>query len=112
MLCLPRDVRERVPTGGGRMVRVEKNVREIVGLKITVSGRGDHTRNVGCKAGGINFDYETKTFKCDHGKAVGRRDGGSERPLPAGAGVLDFFRDGRARTCVGDARSFADFAVL
>ena len=75
MLCLSRDVRERVPTGGGRMVRVEKNLREIVGLKTTVSGRGDHTRNVGYKAGGISFDYETKTFKCDHGKAVGRRDG-------------------------------------
>lgn len=75
MLCLPRGVRERVPTGGGHMVRVEKNVKGIVGLKTTVSGRGDHTRNVGYKAGGINFDYETKTFKCDHGKAVGRRGG-------------------------------------
>ena len=54
-------------TSGGRMVRAGKNAKEIMVPKITVSGLGDYTRNVGYKTGSISFDYETKTFNYDRG---------------------------------------------
>lgn len=52
---------------GGRMVRAGKNAKEIMVPKITVSGLGDYTRNVGYKTGSISFDYETMTFNYDRG---------------------------------------------
>ena len=54
-------------TSGGRMVRAGKNAKEIMIPKISVSGLGDYTRNVGYKTGSITFDYETKTFNYDRG---------------------------------------------
>ena len=54
-------------TSGGRMVRAGRNAKEIMVPKITVSGLGDYTRNVGYKTGSITFDYETKTFNYDRG---------------------------------------------
>ena len=54
-------------TSGGRMVRAGKNAKEIMIPKISVSGLGDYTRNVGYKTGSISFDYETKTFNYDRG---------------------------------------------
>lgn len=54
-------------TSGGRMVRAGKNAKEIMVPKITVSGLGDYTRNVGYKTGSISFDYETKTFNYNRG---------------------------------------------
>ena len=52
---------------GGRMVRAGRNAKEIMVPKISVSGLGDYTRNVGYKTGSITFDYETKTFNYDRG---------------------------------------------
>ena len=52
---------------GGRMVRAGRNAKEIMIPKISVSGLGDYTRNVGYKTGSISFDYETKTFNYDRG---------------------------------------------
>ena len=54
-------------TSGGRMVRAGKNAKEIMIPKISVTGLGDYTRNVGYKTGSISFDYETKTFNYDRG---------------------------------------------
>ena len=54
-------------TSGGRMVRAGRNAKEIMVPKISVSGLGDYTRNVGYKTGSISFDYETKTFNYDRG---------------------------------------------
>ena len=52
---------------GSRMVRAGRNAKEIMIPKISVSGLGDYTRNVGYKTGSITFDYETKTFNYDRG---------------------------------------------
>ena len=54
-------------TSGGRMVRAGRNAKKIMVPKISVSGLGDYTRNVGYKTGSITFDYETKTFNYDRG---------------------------------------------
>ncbi len=54
-------------TSGGRMVRAGRNAKEIMIPKVSVSGLGDYTRNVGYKTGSITFDYETKTFNYDRG---------------------------------------------
>ena len=54
-------------SSGGRMVRAGRNAKEIMVPKISVSGLGDYTRNVGYKTGSITFDYETKTFNYDRG---------------------------------------------
>ena len=52
---------------GGRMARAGRNAKEIMIPKISVTGLGDYTRNVGYKTGSITFDYETKTFNYDRG---------------------------------------------
>lgn len=49
------------------MVRAGCNAKEIMVPKIQVSGLGDYTRNVGYKAGSINYEFETKTFNYDRG---------------------------------------------
>ena len=49
------------------MVKAGKNAKEIMIPKISVSGLGDYTRNVGYKTCSIMFDYETKTFNYDRG---------------------------------------------
>ena len=54
-------------TSGGRMVKVGRNAKEIMILKISVSGLRNYTRNVGYRTGSISFDYETKAFNYDRG---------------------------------------------
>ena len=48
-----------------RMARAGRNAREIMVPKITVTGLGDYTRNVGYKTGSITYEFETKTFNYD-----------------------------------------------
>lgn len=49
------------------MARAGRNAKKIMIPKISVTGLGDYTRNVGYKTGSINFDYENKAFGYDHG---------------------------------------------
>jgi hypothetical protein len=56
-----------VLNSSARMARAERNAKEIMTPKISVTGLGDYTRNVGYKIGSITFDYETKTFNYDRG---------------------------------------------
>lgn len=50
-----------------RMARAGRNAKEIMIPKISVTGLGDYTRNVGYKTGSIDFSYETKAFGHDRG---------------------------------------------
>lgn len=50
-----------------RLMRAGKNAKEIMIPKISVTGLGDYTRNVGYKTGSIDFAYETKAFNYDRG---------------------------------------------
>ncbi|WP_165043029.1 hypothetical protein [Adlercreutzia sp. ZJ138] len=52
---------------GRRMVRAGHNAKEIMIPKISVTGLGNYTRNVGYKTGAITYEYETKTFNYDRG---------------------------------------------
>lgn len=52
---------------GRRMVRAGHNAKEILIPKISVTGLGDYTRNVGYKTGAITYEFETKTFNYDRG---------------------------------------------
>jgi hypothetical protein len=49
------------------MARAGRNAKEIMVPRISVTGLGDYTRNVGYKTGSIEFSYETKTFAYDRG---------------------------------------------
>ena len=57
----------RCLNSGRRMVRAGHNAKEILIPKISVTGPGDYTRNVGYKTGAINYEFETKTFNYDRG---------------------------------------------
>ena len=50
-----------------RMVCAGHNAKEILIPKISVTGLGDYTRNVGYKTGAITYEFETKTFNYDRG---------------------------------------------
>ena len=50
-----------------RMARAGRNAKEIMIPRISVTGLGDYTRNVGYKTGSIDFAYETKAFNYDRG---------------------------------------------
>lgn len=50
-----------------RMARAGRDAKEIMVLKIEVTGLGDYTRNVGYKTGWITYEFETKTFNYDRG---------------------------------------------
>ena len=52
----------RCLNSGGRMVRAGRNAKEILIPKISVTGLGDYTRNVGYKTGSITYEYETRSF--------------------------------------------------
>lgn len=52
---------------GRRMVRAGHNAKEILIPKISVTGLGDYTRNVGYKTGAITYEFETKAFNYDRG---------------------------------------------
>ncbi len=55
----------RVLNSGRRMVRAGRNAKEILIPKISVTGLGDYTRNVGYKTGSITYEYETHSFGYD-----------------------------------------------
>ena len=50
-----------------RMARAGCNAKEIMIPKVSVTGHGGYTRNVGYKTGSIAFSYETKSFNYDRG---------------------------------------------
>lgn len=52
---------------GRRMVRAGHNAKEVMIPKISVTGLGDYTRNVGYETGSITYEFETKTFNYDRG---------------------------------------------
>ena len=56
-----------VLNSGRRMVRAGRNAKEILIPKISVTGLGNYTRNVGYKTGAITYEFETKTFNYDRG---------------------------------------------
>ena len=56
-----------VLNSGRRMVRAGRGAKEILIPKISVTGLGDYTRNVGYKTGAITYEFETKTFNYDRG---------------------------------------------
>lgn len=56
-----------VLNSGRRMVRAGHNAKEVMLPKISVTGLGDYTRNVGYKTGAITYEFETKTFNYDRG---------------------------------------------
>jgi hypothetical protein len=62
-----REATSMVLNSPARMARAGRNAKEIMIPKISVTGLGDYTRNVGYKTGSITFDYETKTFNYDRG---------------------------------------------
>lgn len=81
--------------------------------RISVTGPGDYTRNVGYKTGSIDFSYETKTFGYDRGIKLLADVMDVEEP-----GVMDcFVRAGAElqRTQVApevDAYTFASIAGM
>lgn len=56
-----------VLNSGRRMVRAGHNAKEILIPKISVTGLGNYTRNVGYRTGAITYEFETKTFNYDRG---------------------------------------------
>ena len=62
-----REATSTVLNSPARLMRAGKNAKEIMIPKISVTGLGDYTRNVGYKTGSIDFSYETKTFGYDRG---------------------------------------------
>lgn len=86
----------RCLNSGGRMVRAGRNAKEILIPKISVTGLGDYTRNVGYKTGSITYEYETHSFGYDRAIRLFADVMDVEE-----SGVLDCFveaRAGRART--------------
>lgn len=67
-----------VLNSGRRMVRAGHNAKEILIPKISVTGLGNYTRNVGYKTGAITYEFETKTF--DLSQHIGQGAVGSRRP--------------------------------
>ena len=60
-----REAVSSVLNSPARLSRTGRNAKEIMIPKISVTGLGDYTRNVGYKTGSIDFSYETKTFGYD-----------------------------------------------
>ena len=93
------------------MVRAGHNAKEIMIPKMSVTGLGDYTRNVGYKTGAITYEFETKTFNYDRGIRLFADVMDVEE-----AGVLDCFVEAGAelqRTQVApeaDAFTFAKIA--
>jgi hypothetical protein len=100
-----------VLNSGRRMVRAGHNAREVMVPKISVTGLGDYTRNVGYRTGAITYGFETKTFNYDRGIRLFADVMDVEE-----AGVNDCFVEAGAelqRTQVapeGDAFTFATIA--
>ena len=100
-----------VLNSGRRTVRAGHNAREVMVPKISVTGLGDYTRNVGYRTGAITYEFETKTFNYDRGVRLFADVMDVEE-----AGVNDCFVEAGAelqRTQVapeGDAFTFATIA--
>ena len=101
----------RCLNSGGRMVRAGRNAKEILISKISVTGLGDYTRNVGYKTGSITYEYETHSFGYDRAIRLFADVMDVEE-----SGVLDCFVEAGAelqRTQVapeGDAYTFSQIA--
>lgn len=101
----------RCLNSGGRMVRAGRNAKEILIPKISVTGLGDYTRNVGYKTASITYEYETHSFGYD--RAIRLFAGVMDVEE---SGVLDCFVEAGAelqRTQVapeGDAYTFSQIA--
>lgn len=101
----------RCLNSGGRMVRAGRNAKEILIPKISVTGLGDYTRNVGYKTGSITYEYETHSFGYDRAIRLFADIIDVEE-----SGVLDCFVEAGAelqRTQVapeGDAYTFSQIA--
>ena len=101
----------RCLNSGGRMVRAGRNAKEILIPKISVTGLGDYTRNVGYKTGSITYEYETHSFGYDRAIRLFADVMDVEE-----SGVLDCFVEAGAelqRTQVapeGDAYTFSQIA--
>ena len=101
----------RCLNSGGRMVRAGRNAKEILIPKISVTGLGDYTRNVGYKTGSITYEYETHSFGYDRAIRLFADVMDVEE-----SGVLDCFIEAGAelqRTQVapeGDAYTFSQIA--
>lgn len=54
-----------VSNSGRRMARAGHNAKEVMIPKISVTGLGDYTSNVGHKTSSITYEFETKTFSYD-----------------------------------------------
>lgn len=101
----------RCLNSGGRMVRAGRNAKKILIPKISVTGLGDYTRNVGYKTGSITYEYETHRFDYDRAIRLFADVMDVEE-----SGVLDCFVEAGAelqRTQVapeGDAYTFSQIA--
>lgn len=101
----------RCLNSGGRVVQASRHAKEIKVPKISVTGLGDYTRNVGYKTGSITYEYETKVPDYDRGIRLMVDVMDVEE-----AGVLDCFVEAGAelqRTQVApeaDAYTFAKIA--
>ena len=101
----------RCLNSGGRMVRAGRNAKEILIPKISVTGLGDYTRNVGYKTGSITYECETHSFGYDRAIRLFADVTDVEE-----SGVLDCFVEAGAelqRTQVtpeGDANTFSQIA--
>jgi len=62
-----------VLNSGRRMVRAGHNAKETPIPKISVTGLGNYTRNVGYKTGAITYEFETKTFNYNRGPQYNSR---------------------------------------
>ncbi len=100
-----------VLNSGRRMVRAGHNAREVMVPKISATGLGDYTRNVGYRTGAITYGFETKTFNYDRGVRLLADVMDVEE-----AGILDCFVEAGSelqRTQVapeGDAYTFSEIA--
>ena len=74
-----------------RLMRAGRNAKEIMIPRISVTGLGDYTRNVGYKTGSIDFSYVESTdvlaaLRLSHAgtcRGTGRRSGTSQHKPPA-----------------------------
>ena len=93
------------------MARAGRNAKEIMIPRVSVTGLGDYTRNVGYKTGSITWTYETHTFAYDRAIRLFADVMDVEE-----AGIIDCFVEAGAelqRTQVapeGDAYTFSEIA--
>lgn len=57
-----REAVSTVLNSPARLMRAGRNAKEIMIPKISVTGLGDYTRNIGYKTGSIGFAYDRRGF--------------------------------------------------